>query len=405
MNLYRYEVVRNNGERSEGERRSPSREVLLAQLQAEGFIPLQIREGSGLGRRPLRLLQRRAKRLPPATITALTRELATLLESGIPLERGLSILRDLAQEEEQQRLLGELLQGLQQGDHLSDVVEREPDYFPKIYINMVRAGERSGAMEQVLIQLAEYRERSQALRESVRSALIYPSILVTVAGLSVILLLMFVVPQFQQMFEDMGATLPLATRIVVAIGEGFRHYWWLLLALILGTTAAFAAALERPHIRLRWDGYLLRLPLLGDLLTKVETARFTRTLAVLASNGLPLLSSMQLAGDVMTNRVLTTAVKEAAERLKSGQRLAGSLEVAGVFPPLALQMIRVGEESGSLSKMLLRVADVYDQEVKNAINRALTLIEPVLIVGLGVVVAAIIASILMAILGANQLAF
>ncbi|MBF0218868.1 MAG: type II secretion system F family protein [Gammaproteobacteria bacterium] len=402
---YHFAAVRPSGERLEGEHHCQSEAALVEWLQGQGYIPVTIATSAATVS-PRQWLKRRSQpKVSVEQIANLTRQLSTLLEAGMPLERGLRTLTDLASEVAVRQLLQRLLAGLQQGGRFSDVLEQEPTLFSRLYVNMVRAGESGGALETVLQQLADYQERSQALKESVRSALIYPIILVTVAVLSVLMLLLFVVPQFQEMFADMGATLPLATRIVVGIGEVFRHYWWLLLATTFLLVAAASAALERPAIRLRWHAWLLRLPIAGELITKMETARFSRTLAVLLENGLPLLSSLQLAREVVGNGVIASAIAASVDDLKGGRGLSMALQQAGQIPPLALQMMRVGEESGSLGKMLLRIANVYDQEVKTAVNRALTLIEPTLIVGLGVVVAAIISSILMAILGANQLAF
>jgi len=253
--------------------------------------------------------------------------------------------------------------------------------------------------------VAEYLDRSNELRENIRAALTYPMILLSVAGLSVALLLMFVVPQFSQMFEDMGQALPLPTRIVIAAGYLFRGYWWLMIGSVLLVTAGFRARLERPEVRQRWDRRLLGWPLIGDLLAKVETARFTRTLATLLESGLPLLSALTLVKGVIGNSLIAEGVESAAESLKQGRGLADPLIEQKVFPPLALQMVKVGEESGNLGPMLTRVADIYDGEVRASVKQMLTLLEPILIVGLGLIVAGIIVSILLAVMSANDLAF
>jgi general secretion pathway protein F len=277
--------------------------------------------------------------------------------------------------------------------------------FPRLYINMVRAGEAGGALDQVLDRLADYLERLSELRQTVTSALVYPSILLVVAGLSVIMLLVFVVPQFTVLFEDMGEALPLPTQIVVATGDLFRNYWWAMLVGIAAIAAALEQWLKDPAVRSRLDHRILDLPLFGELVWKMETARLCHTLATLLKNGLPLLSALTLAKEVVSNRKMAGLLSEASDELKHGRGLAGPLVRLEVLPDLALQMIRVGEESGSLDEMLAKVASIYDRETRNSVQSLLTLLEPILIIGLGIVVAGIIISILMAILGANELVF
>jgi general secretion pathway protein F len=258
-------------------------------------------------------------------------------------------------------------------------------------------------LEVVLGRLSDFMERSKALRDSVKSALIYPIILMTVAGLSVAILLTFVVPQFQQLFEDAGEALPLATQIVITVGDGLRHYWWVGLLLILLLVMLTKQQMSRPQSRYRWDGWVLRLPLVGDLVAKVEMARFARTLGTLLHNGVSLLMALSIVKETLTNKVMAGAISEVAENLKAGEGLADPLMEAGVFPKLAVHMIRVGEETGQMDDMLLEVADTYDGEVQAAVKNLLTLLEPALILGLGVIIAGIIMSILVAILSLNDL--
>jgi len=226
-----------------------------------------------------------------------------------------------------------------------------------------------------------------------------------VSALSVIILLTFVVPQFQQLFADAGKALPLATQIVIAVGDGFRNYWWAGALIIVLIVAILRQQLSQPVSRARWDRWFLSLPLFGDLIAKVETARLTRTLGTLIGNGVSLLNALTIVRETLTNQVLATALGEVSEHVKTGRGLAEPLQEAGNFPKLAVQMIRVGEETGQLQEMLLQVADTYDGEVQTAVKRMLTLLEPALILGLGVIIAGIIMSILVAILSLNELAF
>jgi general secretion pathway protein F len=331
--------------------------------------------------------------------------LATLIEAGLTLDRSLAVLVDLTPEEHVVKVLSDLQEGVRGGASFSAALEAQDGQFSKLYVNMVRAGEASGALAEVLSRLADYLERTAELRGTVTSALVYPMILLVVAGLSVIMLLVFVVPQFTVLFEDMGAALPLPTRIVVGAGDLVRGYWWALLVLIAVAALLIERWLQNSDNRRRFDYRVMRLPLFGDLIWKMETARLCHTLSTLLKNGLPLLSGLNLAKEVVSNRKIGDGLAEAAEDLKHGRGLAEPLTTGAVLPELALQMIRVGEESGTLDAMLAKVADIFDRETKLSVQRMLTLLEPALIIGLGIVVAGIIISILMAILGANELVF
>ena len=401
MPLFSYKAVRANGEVEEGELEATDEAALVRQLQQDGLMPIRTgRAGGGLKS----LFKSNKPKVDQEQILHFTRELATLLEAGMTLDRALQILADLSDDEALVRMMENIREKVQGGDTLSSALESQGKIFTPLYISMVKAGEAGGVLHNVLLRLTDYLERSQELRESVRSALTYPMILLTVAGLSVIGLLVGVVPQFSQMFADMGKALPLPTQIVVNIGDALTNYWW---AILSGgfLAAAFATKhFAKPDVKQVWDKRLLGWPLLGDLIAKVETARLTRTLAILLHNGLPLLTALTLVKDVIGNTTIAETVEEAAESLKRGKGLADPLIEKGVLPPLALQMIKVGEESGDLEPMLTKVADVFDREVRASVKRLLTLLEPALIVGLGLIVAGIIVAIMLAILGANDLA-
>lgn len=400
MPRYAYKAVRPDGEAIEGEMEAPDEAAVIQRLQQDGLIPLQARRAGGLRDS---LTRRRVPGLTAKEIGILTRELATLLEAGLTLDRSLQILIELSPEERIARVLEDLQNRVRGGATFSSALEEQGGQFPRLYINMVRAGEASGALDAVLARLADYLERTAELRETVTSALVYPAILLVVAGLSVILLLVFVVPQFAVLFSDMGAALPLPTRIVMGLGDLFRDYWWAMLAVVALLAVLIEKALQHPEMRDRFDARVLRLPLFGDLLWKLETARFCHTLSTLLKNGLPLLNALTLAKEVVVNRQLSGRLAEAGEDLKHGRGLAEPITRREILPQMALQMIRVGEESGSLDAMLGKVAEIYDKETQASVKRLLTLLEPVLIIGLGLVVAGIIISIIVPILGANQL--
>jgi general secretion pathway protein F len=401
MPSYHYKAVRLDGEAVEGQIEAQDETDVIRHLQKEGLIPLSARRAGGL--RDQIFSGRRRQNLNIKEIGAMTRELATLLEAGLTLDRSLQILIELGDEDRVNRILEDLQARVRGGSTFSAALELQGGQFPRLYINMVRAGETSGALDGVLARLAEYLERTADLRDTVVSALVYPLILLVVAGLSVILLLVFVVPQFAVLFQDMGAALPLPTRIVMGVGDFFRDFWWALLILIAVIAILIEKALAKPEVRDRFDSRVLRLPLFGDLIWKLETARFCHTLSTLLKNGLTLLSALNLAKEVVGNRKLAGLMSQASEDLKHGRGLAQPFTQREILPQMALQMIRVGEESGALDAMLAKVAAIYDKETQSSVKRLLTLLEPALIIGLGVVVAGIIISIIVPILGANEL--
>ncbi len=406
MPRYRYEAVDAAGEVVRDELDAATLDAAVARLRDQGLLPLTVNEAKGGFLRggfgqPL-FSKRRA--LSRKAVALLTQQLASLLHAGMPLDRALTILIGVTEDAQARPVMERVQERVRGGSSLADALEMQ-GVFSRFYLNMVRAGEAGGALDVVLKRLTEFLERSQALRETVTSALIYPIILLSVSALSVIILLTFVVPQFQRLFADAGKALPLATQIVIAVGDGFRYYWWVGAILFVLLSAVARQQLSQPESRARWDNWFLRLPLFGDLIAKVETARLSRTLGTLLGNGVSMLNALAIARETLSNQVLAGALGEVAEHVKTGRGLADPLLEASRFPKLAVQMIRVGEETGQLQEMLLQVADAYDGEVQTAVKRLLTLLEPALILGLGVIIAGIIMSILVAILSLNELAF
>jgi general secretion pathway protein F len=271
------------------------------------------------------LFRSRTRRLTGKEISVLTRELSTLLEASLTLDRSLQILIDLTEEERIVRVLENLQERVRGGSTFSAALKEQDGQFPRLYVNMVRAGEASGALEAVLGRLAGYLERTAELKETVTSALVYPAILLFVAGMSVILLLVFVVPQFTVLFEDMGAALPLPTRIVIAVGDMFRYYWWAMLAAVAVIALAVERWLQDPDVRTRVDHRLLALPLFGDLIWKLETARLCHTLATLLNNGLPLLSALNLSKEVVSQPQAVGAVGGSGRGSQARPRVGGAL--------------------------------------------------------------------------------
>jgi general secretion pathway protein F len=399
--LFTYKAVTPSGETLTGEMEAPSADLVVAHIQETGNIPVQAREvSSGLR---LETLFRGRQNLNQREIGDVTGQLATLLGAGLPLDRSLGILVELAENERVERTLSKIRDRVREGVSLSEALEERHGVFSRFYVNMVRAGEMGGALDQTLARLSEYLERSKELKDSVISALIYPALLVVLAIASLMLLMVYVIPQFTPMFEDFGGELPWLTQIVIAIGDLLKNFWWGLLAIALVALLWFRGQMRKPATRLKWDRRFLRLKWIGDAIAKIEMARLARTTGTLLVNGVPLLSAISIARNVMTNTELREDVGEAAKNVKTGAPLARALDESGHFPRLALQMINVGEETGQLDEMLLKVADTYDREVRTTIDRLMAMLVPALTLGLAAVIGIIVMSVLMAILSINEL--
>jgi general secretion pathway protein F len=406
MTVFRYRAVTDANEVVEGEMDAPAREVVVERLRSLGHTPLyasEMQAGSGPASSGRGLFS--FKRTSSRDVFLITHELATLLKAGVPLDRAFQTLIDLGENETTKRLLSSILARLRSGVSLADALSEHRDVFPHHYTSMVRAGEASGALEVVLGRLSEFLEKSQALRESIKTALYYPIFLLIMAALSIIILLTFVIPQFEPLFQSAGAALPMSTEVLLAASEFIRSYGWVMIVLLAVAIYLLRRYLATKHGRTRTDEFLLKVPMIGVLVTKIEVARFCRTVSTLLQNGVGLLSALEIVRDTVNNSVISSAVENVALRLKEGRGLADPLAATGVFPKLAVHLVRVGEETGKLDDMLSKLADIYDQDVASATERMLALLVPVLTVGMGVMVAGIIMSILTAIFSVNTLAF
>jgi general secretion pathway protein F len=409
MPVFQYKAASIDGEVFNGTLSGSSREQVVAQLQALGQIPIQVNESTqpeskSRSRSPIRL-GRRTRRITDQHISNATRELATLLHAGLPLDRALSILATLSEGERMKQLLEEIREQVKGGATLADAMQAQEGVFSRFYLNLLRAGEAGGALEIVLERLAEHMEQSREVQDTLLSALIYPAILIFVAVISIFILLGYVVPQFTELFEGVGQVLPLPTRITIATGEFLQSFGWVLVLLAAAAAWRVRHQLSQPKGRYQWHARFLRLPLAGSIITKIEVTRFARTLGMLLHNGVPLLKALSIVKDTVDNRVIADGLERVASSLKEGQSLAEPLSEVAHFPAFAVHMIRVGEESGRLEDILQQVAQVYERETQTTIKRALALLEPILILVLGMVIAGVIISILMAILGINELVF
>lgn len=409
MPQYLYKATNSSGKVVNGVLEAEGEKGVVAELHNMGFIPIRITlsKSSGklldvdISKQVLSLF----KRVSSKEIVAFTQDLATLLEAGLPVDRALSILIGATEKEKMKEVVGDILKSVQAGGYLSDALAKHPKIFSTFYVNMVRAGEVGGVLESVLARLGDFLESSQDLKDFIKSALVYPLFLVCVGGVSIIILLTFVIPKFAVIFSDMGQTIPLATRFLLGFSEVLRSYWWV----ILGGSGAVFFLLRRylntPAGRLRLDQNKINLPVAGELVKRIEVARFARTLGTLTKSGVPILQALVLVKDIIGNRVIARSMEDIYDSVKKGDRLSKTLIKSGVFPSLAIQMITVGEETGKLDSMLLRVAENYEKTVKSMVKRYISLLEPAMILAMGLVVGFIVISMLMAIFSVNEMPF
>ena len=390
MPIFAYRSTTLDGTLSEGVIEAADRDAAIERLKNTGVIPLEVKapQERGFGRR----IAFGAGRVD---LPAFTAELSTLLAAGLPLDRGLNILAEISEHRRMKEIVQSLLKSIRGGVSFSDALQKHPATFPRFYVNMVRAGESGGVLDAILERLNEFLESSKELKDHVVSAMIYPTILVATGGVSIILLLTFVLPRFSAIFAELGSSLPLSTQILLAASEMLKSYWWAFLILMAGGWLALRQYIATEQGRYRWDG--LKIRLMGDVVRKLETARFCRTLGTLLAGGVPLLQALNNARDVIGNRVIAGAIEAVSKGAKEGRGISDPLSRAGVFPPLALSMIKVGEETGTLDQMLLRVAVTYEKSMKQAVKRFMSLLEPVMILAMGLIIGFIVVSMLLAI--------
>ena len=394
MPLYRYKALNARGEVLDGQMEAANDGEVVARLQEQGHLPVEARLASeGGGGAALGGLFK-SNPFAGERLVQFTQQLATLLGAGQPLDRSLGILLELPEDEKSRRTIADIRDVVRGGAPLSVALERQHGTFSRLYVNMVRAGEAGGSLHDTLQRLADYLERSRALKGRVVNALIYPAILLVVVGFALGFLLGNVVPQFALMYESLDVELPWFTRGVLVVGLFVRDWWWLLLGAVLLALVGFDRKRRDPAFRARFDEWLLRQKVAGPLVAKLETARLARTLGTLLKNGVPLLSALGISRNVLGNRALAAEVERAAEDVKNGHGLSASLGKGKRFPRLALQMVQVGEESGALDAMLLKTADTFEQETALALDRMLAAMVPLITLLLAAVVGMVIIAVL-----------
>jgi general secretion pathway protein F len=403
MPEFNYRAIKGTGELVQGTLVAETEPALLAQLRRMGCMPIQVSAKDGATSVSWSLLKRRGTSSKDRLLFA--RQLATLVRAGVPLDRSLSLCRDLAEKPALGAVIGATLKELRSGQSLANALAANPRFFPPLYVAMVRAGEASGTLPAVLDRLVEFEEFSAELRGYLISALIYPMVLLAVGSVAIAFLLGFVVPRFAQIFEEAGKELPLPTQILMDVSQAFRDYGWIAALVIVVAFVLFTRWVRTESGRLRWDQWRLKAPLLGDVTLKLEIARFAKTMGTLLNQAVPIISALRLTREVLSNRRVAAAVEPLIQGVKRGQGLAGPLAETRMFPALATQLMTLGEQTGKLDNMLLELAAIYDREVRVATKRLVALVEPAVILAMGLVVGTIVISTLLAIVSINEVPF
>jgi general secretion pathway protein F len=421
METFYYRAATATGQWQQGSRKGASEKAVTQELRTMGLIPVYVGATPDEGRQTGWLDSLRGARgaehgkplwasLVPGRSVAhdrllFTQELATLLQAGVPLDRALRICSELTTSRRFREIVNDALRQVRGGQSLAEAMEKHSGIFSRLYVNMVRAGQASGTLPVVFQRLAEFEGQAAEWRSHIISSLIYPALLTMVALASLAVLMNFVVPRFAQVFESTGLPIPPATALLLDSSRFLQSYGWIILIAVIVAVILIRRTLQTPAGRERADGFLLRLPLVGEMLRKAETARFARTMATLVAHSVPLVESLRIGKETVMNRVMAASLDGVIQGVKRGEGVAGPVERAGAFPPLAVHLLRVGEETGRLDAMFERLANIYDNETRVALRRITALFEPVVILGMGLVVGAIVLSLLLAITSINEIPF
>lgn len=388
MPIYKWEGKTLKGSIKKGEMEAPSEAALRIHLRQQNIIPTKI---SPKGKE-IQLSFSFGKKVPRRSIAIFTRQLATMIDAGLPLVQSLDILASQQENKTFKNIIREIREDVEGGSTFAGALKKHPAVFDDLYTNLVVAGEEGGILDNILTRLSNYIEKAEALKKKVKSAMIYPAIIVTVAVLVVIILMLFVIPVFETMFKSAGQTLPLPTLVVLAISKFIKRYILVFIPALILFVFLFRKFYRTEAGRTLVDRLTLKVPVFGMLLKKVAVARFARTLGTLVSSGVPILDGLQIVSRTAGNRTIETAILQARASIREGETIAEPLGRSGIFPPMVIQMISVGESTGALDAMLGKIADFYDDEVDVAVSNLTSLLEPFLMIFLGVVIGGVVIS-------------
>ncbi|WP_347274225.1 type II secretion system F family protein [Candidatus Kuenenia sp.] len=400
MITFRYKLLTSSSNIVEGEKEAENKTSLISDLRKSGHIILNIHQ-IDKGKK----FELFFKRVSKKAVLPFTQELATLLEGGIPIDKSLSILLSGQEKNAMKSVIEDLLNGIKSGKSFTEALKNHEKLFSSIYISMVRAGEEGGVLPQVLKRLGDFQEKLQKTKGEIISAMIYPLLLSSTGLLSIGALIVYVIPKFSQIFEGMGISLPFSTMVLMGMSQYGIKYGWIFIAVIMAVFFMYKRAMKDNTTAAKIDQKKLKLPLMGNLLWKMQISRFARTMGTLLENGVPLLKSLDIVKDVLSNKYLSEILIGVKTNVKEGAGITVSLAERGFLPEIAIHLLKVGEETGKLDRMLLKVADNFDADVESRMKRLVTMVEPVLILLMGAVIGVIVISMLTAILSVNDMKF
>jgi type IV pilus assembly protein PilC len=381
MPMFEYTARSQTGQIQKGQMDVASKDDVSSYLRKNRLILVSVREA------PKQIkLSMGGSRVKTRDIVIFTRQFATMINAGLPLVQSLNILAAQTENKTLAEVTRAVVYDVESGNTLADAFSKHPKAFAPLYVNMVAAGEAGGILDTILLRLATFLEKNDALMRKVKGAMVYPAVIITVAMVAIAVLLIFVIPTFQTMFASANMELPLPTRIVIGMSNFLIHYWWAILLAAGGAAFGFRSYYTTPAGRLQIDTAMLKAPVLGDVIRKSAVSRFTRTLGTLVSSGVSILEGLEITAKTAGNMVVHNAVMESRQSIAGGETIAAPLEKSKVFPPMVISMIAVGEQTGGLDEMLSKIADFYDDEVDVAVSALLSLMEPAMIVILGVIV-------------------
>ncbi len=404
MAEYLYKATTISGQTVEGALEGLDEEAVIRSLHQMGYIPIRIASAQAKGE-GFRLSSLLPQRVGIKSLLIFTQELSTLISAGLPIDRSLSILGTLTENQKLKGIVQDVLKRIEGGNSLAEALGQYPSIFSKLYVNMVKAGESGGFLEAILLRLAKYLQSSKEIRDYLISVMIYPIVLTAVSGLSITILVTFVIPRFAKVFSDMGQVIPLPTQIMLNLSQGVKDYWWAGIAGIALVYFGLKMYVQNEERKWQWDRFKLSWIAIGEIIKKVEVARFSRTLGTLLQSGVPILPALNLVKEISQNLAISRSIGHVHDRLREGKGMARSLEETGIFPPLAIHMIGVGEETGRLDEMLTKVAETYEENVQTTVKRFVSLLEPLIILVMGGVVGFIVVSMLLAIFSINEIPF
>src|SRR5215467_5103532 len=403
MAIFSYKAVNPQGKFTEGHLDAADSRAATFHLQTMGLIPVSIEEPAT--RTGFKLPKIYLKGISRKDILFFTEELSTLVHAGLPLDRSLAVTAELTTRPALRSVIQDVLKQIKGGRSLAESLAAHPRQFSKLYVNMIRAGEAGGVMDVILLRLVEFERAADELRSYLISALIYPALLASVGLGSIGILFYFVIPKFASIFQDIGAAIPPATLALLAVSNFTRTYWWVVLLAAMILAAAFQRWSRTAKGSRIWDTIKLRIPLFGATILKIEVARFARTLGTLIASAVPLIAGVRIVQEIANNQIISEAIARIAAGAKRGEGVAKPMRDSGVFPGLAIHLVEVGEETGRLDSMLLQVADVYEKDVRNSVKALTSVFEPAIILIMGLLIGAVVLSILSAIFSINEVGF